>query len=626
MSTFRANSLIAAAVALTLLIVPARADSLTPGPTLAGLAQRAYDDTISWFWFGAGVGIGLFDLISTQPITSPIVGISSTTPPVVTTAGQHGYATGSDVWISGVLGTPQANSGPWTITVIDASDFALNGANGLSWGAYISGGTVSQTYHGHMEQTGSAGYYGLMDRLWVIGQATAVAYSWWKAAGSADAWAKLQAEWAWVNATFSLVQMQQCKTYATAAAQDDAAWAAGLLLELYDASGDPTALAYAQGMLDCAWSRYQDNLLGGGLWYDDTRTTKSAYQAQYALDLMVYYLDTVALSAPDATYLTRAEAVEAWIVSALYRNGQTVAAQNSALISVTLPVGSAVAAGNTASVTLTCSCISGSPITLAYTEGGSDTVATIASALASAINGATSVTAAGISATAPGSTVSVFWPAAKSLTVTTAVSPTSGGVLTTESAVGPGAGTYTYPSDGLLWIDVEPNGSATYGISQSANVPNSIAEGGSVVMLEAQMAFADLEALLYAQTGNAAYLARLNQTAAGMRSSELVSGTNIALNDRDGNVEAFAAYVYARDVIPLLSGAAGTQFDKSVLVATAWSAALNDRCPDGTYGLSWEGPCQGAIYRRNQSANNWSMPISVQAAAMIAAGYYASLH
>lgn len=55
----------------------------------------------------------------------------------------HGYTTGNDVVISGVLGTIEAN-GEWRITVVDADNFTLNGS--VFANPYNSGGTVATPF------------------------------------------------------------------------------------------------------------------------------------------------------------------------------------------------------------------------------------------------------------------------------------------------------------------------------------------------------------------------------------------------------------------------------------------------------------------------------------------------
>src|SRR5207249_4776576 len=58
------------------------------------------------------------------------------------TSAAHGLTTGTQVTITGVQGNTAAN-GTWTITVIDADTFSLNGSAGN--GAYTTGGTWATT-------------------------------------------------------------------------------------------------------------------------------------------------------------------------------------------------------------------------------------------------------------------------------------------------------------------------------------------------------------------------------------------------------------------------------------------------------------------------------------------------
>jgi hypothetical protein len=65
--------------------------------------------------------------------------IAGTTTVTVTTTVAHGYQTGEEYIIYGVLGITGVN-GRWTITVTSTTAFTLNGATGAS--TYTSGGTV----------------------------------------------------------------------------------------------------------------------------------------------------------------------------------------------------------------------------------------------------------------------------------------------------------------------------------------------------------------------------------------------------------------------------------------------------------------------------------------------------
>ncbi len=73
--------------------------------------------------------------------TGSITGATNASPIVITSA-NHGLTTGQRVTITGVGGNTNAN-GTWTITVIDANTFSLNGSTGNS--AYTSGGTWNTT-------------------------------------------------------------------------------------------------------------------------------------------------------------------------------------------------------------------------------------------------------------------------------------------------------------------------------------------------------------------------------------------------------------------------------------------------------------------------------------------------
>jgi hypothetical protein len=77
-----------------------------------------------------------------------ITGATQANPAVITSP-DHNLTTGAVVTISGIVGMTQLNGNNYTITVIDANDFSLNGIDSTGFGAYISGGTwtaISQTF------------------------------------------------------------------------------------------------------------------------------------------------------------------------------------------------------------------------------------------------------------------------------------------------------------------------------------------------------------------------------------------------------------------------------------------------------------------------------------------------
>lgn len=75
-----------------------------------------------------------------------IMGISQANPTAVNAPG-HGLATGDSAQITGVVGMTQINQGPasaYTVTVIDANNFTLDGMDSTGFPAYVSGGIVAQ--------------------------------------------------------------------------------------------------------------------------------------------------------------------------------------------------------------------------------------------------------------------------------------------------------------------------------------------------------------------------------------------------------------------------------------------------------------------------------------------------
>lgn len=79
-----------------------------------------------------------------------ITAITQANPGVVTVVA-HGYSSGDEVAISGVLGMTELNNRNFKITVIDPNNFSLSYMDGTPvdstlFGAYISGGTTSKVY------------------------------------------------------------------------------------------------------------------------------------------------------------------------------------------------------------------------------------------------------------------------------------------------------------------------------------------------------------------------------------------------------------------------------------------------------------------------------------------------
>ena len=65
------------------------------------------------------------------------------TNPCLVQAASHGLSTGNMIYIYGVTGMKEINSGNgYTVTVIDENSFTLNGVNATGFSAYSGGGSV----------------------------------------------------------------------------------------------------------------------------------------------------------------------------------------------------------------------------------------------------------------------------------------------------------------------------------------------------------------------------------------------------------------------------------------------------------------------------------------------------
>lgn len=78
-------------------------------------------------------------------LSGTITGVAQPTNPTQVTSASHNLTTGAVILIVSVVGMTQLNDQTFTITVIDANTFSLDGINNAAYGAYISGGTWTAT-------------------------------------------------------------------------------------------------------------------------------------------------------------------------------------------------------------------------------------------------------------------------------------------------------------------------------------------------------------------------------------------------------------------------------------------------------------------------------------------------
>lgn len=87
----------------------------------------------------ANILVGNKELINSSQKVGVISGVSLANPCVVESI-NHSLPTGTIVYIANILGTTQLNGANYTITVIDANNFSLNGIDSTGFTAYKSGG------------------------------------------------------------------------------------------------------------------------------------------------------------------------------------------------------------------------------------------------------------------------------------------------------------------------------------------------------------------------------------------------------------------------------------------------------------------------------------------------------
>lgn len=80
----------------------------------------------------------------------PILSVDLTDPCLITTADNHNLANGAQISIFGVVGTVEINDGVYTITVVDATSFTLDGIDATGFTPYVSGGYVSTAVNAAM--------------------------------------------------------------------------------------------------------------------------------------------------------------------------------------------------------------------------------------------------------------------------------------------------------------------------------------------------------------------------------------------------------------------------------------------------------------------------------------------
>ena len=179
--------------------------------------------------------------------------------------------------------------------------------------------------------------------IWESAIGWAPVYSKWKVDGDVSAQAALSAQWSYLKNWITPSDANSCTVAARriGSALDDLAWAATGFIQLYEASGDSTALNYAARVIDCAWTNYHD-ATDGGLWYDYPGTYKSADQGSFALAMVLLYQaggSTTGLTTnwSNADVLTEAQALMEWINTYQDYTNNSVCTKSSHLLWMKIP-------------------------------------------------------------------------------------------------------------------------------------------------------------------------------------------------------------------------------------------------------------------------------------------------
>lgn len=92
--------------------------------------------------------------VNINAVNHAITGATNTAP-IIITSPNHGLQTGDGVFTQGVQGNAAANGG-WLITVLNTSQFSLDGSDGTTSGAYLGGGSWNRS-SGIVNASGVAG-------------------------------------------------------------------------------------------------------------------------------------------------------------------------------------------------------------------------------------------------------------------------------------------------------------------------------------------------------------------------------------------------------------------------------------------------------------------------------------
>ena len=113
-------------------------DSNKASPGIPAVTIQLYVN--SFLGEQANMIAGNQELLNSSQPCGLITGATKSNPCIITSPG-YSIPTGTVIYIGNVLGMTQLNSGLYTITVIDANNFSLNGIDSTGFGTYTKNGT-----------------------------------------------------------------------------------------------------------------------------------------------------------------------------------------------------------------------------------------------------------------------------------------------------------------------------------------------------------------------------------------------------------------------------------------------------------------------------------------------------
>src|SRR5205807_9237901 len=139
------------------------------------------------------------------------------------------------------------------------------------------GGHILDTYNGYARKDDPRGI------LWERATFQSVLFNLYDLTHDGRIKQRIASDWSHVTGQITSRELESCGKGWHNPGCDDAGWAASMYLNLYRVTSDRAALEHARGLFDCAYDRWVDDKLDGGMWYNDDRQFKASYQAALIL-------------------------------------------------------------------------------------------------------------------------------------------------------------------------------------------------------------------------------------------------------------------------------------------------------------------------------------------------------